>query len=113
MTSLIASTNALKENGILAILATPNTDSLVYHLWNTLPALDAPRNWILFGSNGLKNILNRLGYEIIGINYPYLNSPYAKPMQDWLNFGISLIAGYRPFAFPGNMMEIFARKRIT
>jgi len=113
MASLIASTIALKENGTLAVLATPDTDSWVYQIWKRLPALDAPRNWVLFGSTYLKNILGRLGYDIIEVNHPYRNSPYAKPIQDFCNFGLSLVAGYRPFAFPGNMMEIFARKKIT
>ena len=101
---------ALKPDGLLVILATPNTDGLVYQLFGNLPALDAPRNWIPFGAGMLGNILYRLGFEA-EFHFPYLNSPYASPIRDFVNFGISLVFGYRKFAFPGNMMEVYAWKR--
>lgn len=93
----------LGPGGLLAILATPDTDSIGYLRWGTLPALDAPRNWIPFGHKMLENILVRLGLRDIEFLWPY-GSPYANPLKNVYNFIIG-----KPDAFPGNMMECFAR----
>lgn len=111
MASLVHATRSLKRGGVLVILATPDTDSLVYKLWGQLPALDAPRNWVLFGHKSLVNILSRLGFEQVKILHPYWGTPYANPVMDFAKFFFSLVFGYRKFAFPGNMMEIYAVKR--
>lgn len=103
-------TRILRKGGLLAILATPDTDSLVYKIWGNLPPLDAPRNWILFGNKFLTNILTRLGYESVEVIHPYWGTPYARPLRDFGAFFISLFFGWRKFAFPGNMMEVYARK---
>jgi 2-polyprenyl-3-methyl-5-hydroxy-6-metoxy-1,4-benzoquinol methylase len=92
----------LNADGMLAILATPDTDSLGYWRWKTLPALDPERNWIPFGHRMLKNILRRLDYRNIEIIFPY-GKPYARPLPNLWNFIIG-----KPDAFPGNMMEVFA-----
>jgi SAM-dependent methyltransferase len=94
----------LNANGLLAILATPDTDSIGYARWGTLPALDAPRNWMPFGHRTLVNVLNRLGLKQIEVLHPY-GKPYSNPLKNIFNFIIG-----KPDAFPGNMMECFARK---
>lgn len=111
MASLTHATRALKSGGLLVILATPDTDSIVYKLWGDLPALDAPRNWVLFGHKSLTNILKRLGFSDIRVVHPYLGTPYANPPVDFLKFFLSLIFGYRKFAFPGNQMEVYGVKQ--
>lgn len=108
---LAEATRVLKRGGMIAILATPDTDSLVYSIFKTLPALEPGRNWVLFGSSYLENILKRLGYQYINTHHPYLGTPYARPAMDAVKFIISLILGYRKFAWPGNMMEIYATKK--
>lgn len=108
---LAHATRALRKGGLLVILATPDTDSLVYKIFGNLPALDAPKNWIVFGGRILENILERLGYVNITITHPYLYTPYAQPLSDFTKFFISLFFGYRKFAFPGNQMEIFSVKK--
>lgn len=110
MESIYQASRVLKKGGLLVILATPNTDSLVYKIWGKLPALDAPRNWILFGSRFLKNILLRLGFSEIKILHPYWETPYASPLMDFVKFFVSIFFGWRKFAFPGNMMEVYAVK---
>lgn len=94
----------LRPGGLLAILATPDTDSIGYLRWGTLPALDPKRNWIPFGHRMLGNILVRLGYSEIEFGWPY-GHPYAKPLKNLFNFIIGI-----PDAFPRNMMECFARR---
>jgi len=111
MRSLVQATRVLKPGGLLVILATPDIDSLVYKLWGNLPALDAPRNWVLFGGKFLSNILQRLEYKKIEVLHPYWGTPYARPWSDFSKFLLSIAAGWRKFAFPGNMMEIYAVKK--
>jgi SAM-dependent methyltransferase len=110
MEALVQAARVLKPGGMLAILATPDTDSLVYKIWGNLPALDAPRNWVIFGGRSLRNILSRLGYSDIEVLHPYLETPYARPLLDFWKFFFSLFFGWRKFAFPGNQMEIYAVK---
>jgi 2-polyprenyl-3-methyl-5-hydroxy-6-metoxy-1,4-benzoquinol methylase len=88
----------------IAILATPDTDSLGYIRWGTLPALDAKRNWIPFGHKMLDNILQRLNFANIEFSFPY-GKPYARPLKNLYNFIIG-----KPDTFPGNMMECYAKK---
>jgi SAM-dependent methyltransferase len=94
----------LTPGGLLAILATPDTDSIGYIRWSTLPALDPARNWIPFGHRMLVNILARLGYKQIEVEHPY-GAPYASPLRDFWRFLIG-----KPTAFPGNQMDVFAVK---
>lgn len=110
MATLDQATRILRPGGLLAILATPDTDSLVFRIWFDLPALEPGRNWVLFGHRCLRNILQRLGYVGIEVLHPYRGTPYASPVSDVCQFFVSLLAGYRKFAFPGNMMEMYARK---
>jgi len=106
--ALACASRILRSDGTLAILATPDTDSLVYKIFGDLPPLDLARNWVLFGHRMLGNILRKLNYYDIEISFPYWKTPYAQPFVDFSRFAISLLFGYRPFSFPGNMMEIFA-----
>lgn len=111
MRALSHATRILKPGGLLVVLATPDADSLVYRIWGNLPALDAPRNWIVFGSRMLANIMVRLGYDDVEILHPYLGTPYASPVRDFCKFAVSLFFGWRKFAFPGNQFELYARKK--
>jgi SAM-dependent methyltransferase len=108
--SLRQAYTALKPGGLLAILATPNTDSLCYKLFGTLPPLDPPRNWIPFGAKMLGNVLVNLGFRNIEFRYPYWGGPYASPLNNALRFASALLGHYRPFAWPGNMMECYATR---
>lgn len=101
---------ALRPGGLIAFLATPNTGGIVYRLWQELPPLDPPRNWCLFSDKTLTNVLTRIGFENVTVNYPYKGSPYANPKQDFARFVMRFFGIKKPFAFPGNMMEVYAWK---
>ena len=111
MESLIHAARILKKGGLLVILATPDADSIVYQMFGTLPALEDDKNWVVFGHRCLRNIIKRLGMKDIEITHPYWSTPYARPLRDFANFVLSIFFGWRPFAFPGNMMEIYAVKK--
>tara|TARA_Y100000996_G_scaffold167598_1_gene130256 strand:- start:8584 stop:9261 length:678 start_codon:yes stop_codon:yes gene_type:complete len=102
--------NMLKPNGYMIFLATPNTNSIHYRLFKSLPALDPKRNFILPSDIMLKQILENFGLRVIEIRYPYRNTPYSNIFLDHLNFLLKIIGFDRNFAFWGNMMECYAKK---
>jgi SAM-dependent methyltransferase len=102
---------ALKKGGHLVFLATPNANSIVYKLYNTLPPLDAPRNFYIPSDVTLKNICINAGFEIIDIVFPYISSPYSKPVRDHLKFLYSLVIfKYTEFPFWRSMMNLVVKK---
>lgn len=102
----------LKEGGGLVFLATPNTNSIYYRLFNTLPMLVERYNFLLPSDKMLKQILNNFGFEIKGFEYPYRNTPYARPVRDLLPFFLKLLRIRKDIKFPfyRNMMECYAQK---
>jgi SAM-dependent methyltransferase len=100
----------LRPGGWLVALATPNTASVVYRLFQDLPALDPPRNFVLFSDRMLRQILVNIGFSDVNFHYPYLGTPYASPLRDHVSFGLRLLGRRGNFAFWRNMMECYARK---
>lgn len=100
----------LKSGGMLAILATPNANGLVYKLFQDLPALDAPRNWLIPSDVMLANAVKNLGFRDTELLYPYWHGPYANPPRDFMRFFMRFFGLKKPFAFPGNMLELYTYK---
>lgn len=100
----------LKPGGYIAFLATPNASSICYRLFQDLPALNPRLNLYIPSSLTLSNILKIYGFESVVIDYPYLNSPYARPVRDHLHFlaRLFLLSSKVP-TFWGNMMNIVAQ----
>lgn len=110
MSELRECARKMKPGALIAFLATPNTNSPVYKLFGDLPALDAPRNWVVPSDTMLVNILTNLGLKDIEVVYPYWDTPYARPLVDFAKFVLRLFGVKTKFAFPRSMMEIYARK---
>ena len=109
--NLLSAHILLKPGGILAILATPDTESTCYRLWGTLPALNPAYNYHLFGARQLSNALEHMGFDVLDVEHPYRDTPYANPIKDKLRFASKLLTGRGPVpCWPGNMMEIYAMK---
>lgn len=108
--TLAASRRWLRPGGWLVALATPNAGSVVYRLFQELPALDPPRNFVIFSDRELRQCLLNLGFRGVSFHYPYLGTPYASPLRDFARFGLRLLGHRSPFAFPRNMMECYARR---
>lgn len=100
----------LRPGGFLVALATPNAGGPVYRLFQELPALDPPRNFVVFSDRVLRQCLVNLGFEEPAFEYPYLGTPYARPVHDHLAFALRLVGVRRRFAFWRNMMECYAQK---
>jgi len=109
-TALKEAARVLRPGGLLAILAQPDADSLCYRLFGSLPALDPPRNWWIPGHREILSILDNLGFSKAEVLHPYWDGPYSNPWVDFTKFAFRLLGIKDRFAFPGNMMEIYARK---
>jgi cyclopropane fatty-acyl-phospholipid synthase-like methyltransferase len=101
----------LADDGLLVLLATPNTNSPYYKLFGTLPALDPCRNFLLPSDLMMTNALKNMGYTVRQVLYPYLGTPYADPLRDHLRFFVGWLTRRQTgFAFWRSMMEIYATK---
>jgi SAM-dependent methyltransferase len=108
--TLLSAYRWLREDGYLVALATPNAGGPVYRLFQDLPPLDPPRNFVVFSDRILRQCLLNIGFRDIRFHYPYRGTPYAAPVRDHLRFLLRLAGVRRPFAFWRNMMECYARK---
>ncbi len=105
---------ALRRGGHIVFLATPNTNSPFYRLKKTLPFIDPARNFYVPDDVGLAQTLTNFGFDVRETRYPYLRTPYARPLHDHWRFLRNLVAPRStviPHAFWRSSMEMIARKR--
>jgi len=100
----------LKPGGYLVFLATPNSNSLYYWRFKTLPFLTPHGNFLIPSDIMMKNALQNFGLDVIDIRYPYLGGPYANPLRDHFLYFLSFFGVRREFPFWRSSMEIYARK---
>ena len=110
MDTLFKSLDWLKPNGWLCILATPNTGSSVYRLFQDLQPLDPKRNFVLFSGKILSQTLMNIGFSNVNMVYPYRETPYASIFKDHVKFVLRCLGIKTNFAFHKNMMECYAKK---
>lgn len=100
----------LRPGGWLVFLATPNAGGVVYRLFQDLPALDPPRNFVVFSDRVLRQCLLNVGFCEPAFEYPYLSTPYARPVSDHAKLVLRLLGVKTRFAFWRNMMECYAQR---
>jgi len=110
METLFAAYRWLRPGGWLVALATPNAGGPVYRLFQWLPALDPPRNFVVFSDRMLRQCLLNIGFREPAFEYPYLGTPYSRPVRDHLLFLMRVFGVRSRFAFWRNMMECYAQK---
>ena len=104
---------ALRPGGYVVFLATPNINSPFYRLKKTLPFLDAPRNFYVPDDISLAQTLTNFGFVVRETRYPYLGTPYARPLRDHWRFLRNLLSRRStviPHAFWRSSMEMVAQK---
>lgn len=107
-----AAYNSLKIGGKICFLATPNSNSIVYKLNNTLPALDPKLNFYIPSDKTLINICKNFGFVKPKVEKLYINSPYSSIIKDHLKFILNVVFKTKPnFPFWGNMMNIIMEKQ--
>ena len=103
--------SSLKKGGAIIFLATPNANSPVYKLFNTLPALDPRLNFYIPTDLTLSSILENSGFKVLEVQKPYLKSPYSNLIANHLEFFYCYLMRRDPkFAFWGSMMNMIAIK---
>lgn len=100
----------LKKGGLMAFLSTPNANSIYYKLFGTLPFIHPEYNFYIPSDTTLPNALKNFGLKVTDIRYPYLGTPYAKPLKDHFYFLLGCLGIPVKFAFWKNMMEVYAVK---
>lgn len=108
--TIFAAHRWLRPGGWLVALATPNAGGPVYRLFQGLPALDPPRNFVIFSDRVLRQCLVNVGFREPAFAYPYLGTPYARPLRDHARFLLRMCGVRSTFAFWRNMMECYAQK---
>jgi SAM-dependent methyltransferase len=99
--------------GIMAFLATPNTNSPYFRRFKTLPFLTLGVSILQPSDIMMRHALQNFGLDIVDIRYPYLDTPYARPLQDHLSYLLSFLGVRRNFPFWRSSMEIYARKPVA
>ena len=100
----------LAAGGLMVFLATPNSNSPYYRRFKTLPFLTPHANFLIPSDLMMRNALQNFGLEVLSIEFPYLETPYASPLRDHLCYLLSFFGIRRKFAFWRSMMEIYCRK---
>ena len=100
----------MAPGALIVFLATPNTNSPYFWRFGTLPCLTPDVNVLQPSDIMMRHALQNLGLEIVDIRYPYLDTPYAKPVQDHIYYLLSFLGLKKKFAFWRSSMEIYARK---
>jgi SAM-dependent methyltransferase len=107
---LYAAHRSLKPGGHLFLTA-PNTNSPYYRLFKTLPFLEEDLHFWIPSDTSLKMVLRNCGFRRVDITYPYLGSPYARPLRDHLGFlAKALFRTRQRFPFWRNIMYVVAQK---
>ena len=103
--------DCLKSGGYVIFLATPNSNSIYYKLFKTLPFLEEALNYYIPSDISLSMNLKNLQYEIIDISYPYIKTPYCQFLSDHLQFLMKLTFNKNvKFPFWRSMIQVVAQK---
>ena len=105
----------LAVDGLLAVLSTPDAESVCYRRFHEMPMLiesqQVTKVYRVWGKRELTKHLTGIGFHVASTRSPYLGTPYARPLTDLGSFLLRLLGRPAVFPFWGNMMEIYATKR--
>ena len=105
-------TSLLKQGGLMAFLSTPNSNCIYYKLFGGLPFLNPKFNFLIPSDAILKQALTNFGLEIVEVRYPYLETPYARPLRDHIFFFLRCLGLRVQFPFWRNIVEVYALKPV-
>tara|TARA_B110001454_G_scaffold209951_1_gene223988 strand:- start:1638 stop:2444 length:807 start_codon:yes stop_codon:yes gene_type:complete len=100
------------NNCKIIIYSLPNSNSILYYLlkdeWNLF---DMFSKTLIFNKTSIMKLCEIYNYKISECTYPYLETPYANPVENYKNL-IELIEGKKKNSFPfwGNIMQIVLEK---
>ena len=101
----------LKENGHLVLSNTPNINGIIPRLFRGRFKLVLPNEHInYFSKRSMQILLEKEGFTINAITYPYFNTPYCSFIKDFIQIPVNLITGKMSPAFRGNIFTVYAQK---
>src|SRR3990170_4784450 len=75
----------LKDTGVLRISQLPNIESICGKVFRTrFNQVKPGEHLYYFSTKTIKSLLNKVGFIITRISFPYLNTPYASMFKDLL-----------------------------
>ena len=101
-----------KKGSKIIILSLPNSDSFLYYILGEKWNLFDSKNLKLIGNkNSIQKLCEIYNYKLIEISFPYLETPYANPKEDYEKLG-NLIKNdeIKSISFWGNIMQIVLEK---
>jgi SAM-dependent methyltransferase len=103
----------LKDNGWLIFNIVPNIDGPVGRRFKEKFRLVFPQEHIYyFSPKTLTKMLEKNGFKVKKITYPYLNTPYANPIKNIIEFIVNKPLGKDSPPFWKNIMTFYAQKRL-
>jgi len=104
--------STVARKGTVAILQTPNSDSYLFRKFQRLPALEEDLDfsslYLIPSASSLDHYFTRRSLTTT-IQYPYLKTPYARPLIDFIRVLISrTFSSYRKTPYPKNMFNLIA-----
>ena len=101
----------LRENGFLVLSNTPNIDGIVPRLFRGRFKLVLPNEHVnYFSKRSMQVLLERGGFALKEITYPYFKTPYCSFVKDLIRIPVNLITGKMPPPFWGNIFTVYAQK---
>lgn len=102
----------LKDDGLLRISQLPNIESLCARIFNVkFNQVKPGEHLYYFSPKTIEAMLRKTGFELISIDFPYLNTPYASLLKDTFNLISYLVQKKDSPPYFGNMMILYAKKR--
>lgn len=102
---------ALKTGGWFVLNQTPNVGGLSGRIYADRYNQVKPREHLYYFSlKTIRRLLERAGFGIRHVWFPYWGTPYANPWKDFPNFVFNRARGLESPPFPGNMMAVYAQK---
>ena len=104
--------NSLKPGGFVFFLATPNTNSPLYKVSESLALIEPyEKNFFLPSYKLLSSVLKNYNFDIKHVDYPYWQSPYRNFLRDHFLFLVNIFSKkFVPHPFWKSMMNIVAQK---
>ncbi|MBP7506963.1 MAG: class I SAM-dependent methyltransferase [Prolixibacteraceae bacterium] len=102
----------LKDSGLLRISQLPNIGGISARLFKTrFNQVKPGEHLYYFTPKTLKLMLDKTGFRIVSIDYPYLNTPYASLIKDIFSMFACFFNNKTTPPFFRNMMIVYADKK--
>lgn len=101
----------LKTGGWFVLNQTPNAGGLSSRFYREGFNQVKPREHLYYFTVAtIRRLLDRYGFAVRHLWFPYWGTPYAKPWRDMPNFILNRVMGRESPPFPGNMMAVYSQK---